>query len=205
MAQTFLILASAADVSWVFMGLENFKVTVLRNFIFKIISIFFIFTFVNNKEDLLKYILIISVSSFLGNLSLWPYLKKYLDKFSLQDLGLVQHLKPAIALFIPQIAINIYAVLNKIMLGKMISVEASGFFDSSDKIVRMVLTILTALTTVMMPHVANAYMNGQKEKVDFYLKKSFNISLFIAIPMMFGLNAIAADFVPLFLANNSCQ
>ncbi|WP_349612472.1 polysaccharide biosynthesis C-terminal domain-containing protein [Lactiplantibacillus plantarum] len=198
LAQTFLILASAADVSWVFMGLENFKVTVLRNFIFKIISIFFIFTFVNNKEDLLKYILIISVSSFLGNLSLWPYLKKYLDKFSLQDLGLVQHLKPAIALFIPQIAINIYAVLNKIMLGKMISVEASGFFDSSDKIVRMVLTILTALTTVMMPHVANAYMNGQKEKVDFYLKKSFNISLFIAIPMMFGLNAIAADFVPLF-------
>lgn len=201
LAQSFLIIASAADISWVFMGLENFKITVLRNFLFKIISIILIFTVVKSKNDLLEYILIISISALIGNISLWPYLRLYLKKIKFHDMNLIIHLKPAIALFIPQIAINIYSVLNKIMLGQLVSVESSGFFDSSDKIVRMVLTLLTALTTVMMPHVAHAYVNGQKKKINFYLMQSSYISLIVAVPMTFGLNAIAKDFVPLFFGN----
>ncbi|RXA74293.1 flippase, partial [Pediococcus acidilactici] len=57
-AQSFQIIAAAFDISWLFMGLENFKITVLRNFVVKIISLVCIFTMVKTENDLGTYILI---------------------------------------------------------------------------------------------------------------------------------------------------
>lgn len=196
--QSFLIIACAFDISWFFMGLELFKLTVLRNFIVKLISVVLIFTLVKNKDDLYVYILIISVSTLFGNLSLWPYLRSYVGRFSFRYLNVKRHLKPIIALFIPQIAINVYVFLNKIMLANMVSVEASGFFDSSDKIIRMSLTIISALTTVMFPRVAGAFAKGRNREVSQYLEKSFQISMAIAVPLMIGIMTVSTKFVPWF-------
>lgn len=198
LCQSFLIIACAFDISWFFMGLEQFKLTVLRNFIVKLISVVLIFTLVKNKSDLYVYILIISISTLFGNLSLWPYLRKYIEKVSWHYLDVRRHLKPIIGLFIPQIAINVYVFLNKIMLANMVSVEASGFFDSSDKIIRMSLTIISALTTVMFPKVAGAFAKGKNHEVSQYLEKSFQISMAIAVPLMVGIAAISTKFVPWF-------
>lgn len=43
LAQSISIIAAAFDVSWFFMGVENFGVTVLRNFVVKIITLISIF------------------------------------------------------------------------------------------------------------------------------------------------------------------
>jgi len=101
-------------------------------------------------------------------------------------------------LFIPQIATQIYLVLNKTMLGSMVSVQSSGYFDQSDKMVKMVLAIVTATGTVMLPHVANAFANGEHEKTKEYLYGSFSFVSSLSIPMMFGLAAVTSKFVPLF-------
>lgn len=198
LAQALLIIASAADISWFFMGLEKFKITVFRNFVFKIISVILIFTFVKNQSDLLKYILIITGTTLLGNLSLWPYLREYVVHIKLSNFNLKKHLIPTLALFIPQVAINIYTVLNKIMLGNMVSVEAAGFFDSSDKIIRMALTLVTAFTTVMMPHVANAFINGKMKKVNELLNNGLCFAVIMSFPMLSIISSISTKFVPWF-------
>lgn len=74
--QSIAIIAAAFDISWYFMGVENFKRTVGRNFIVSIISVIFIFTFIKSPKDLPIYVLIITGTSLIGNLSLWPYLRK---------------------------------------------------------------------------------------------------------------------------------
>uniref|UniRef100_UPI000AD15DBC oligosaccharide flippase family protein n=1 Tax=Secundilactobacillus paracollinoides TaxID=240427 RepID=UPI000AD15DBC len=48
LAQSVSLVAAAFDISWFFMGVENFAVTVLRNFIVKIITLISIFTFVKS-------------------------------------------------------------------------------------------------------------------------------------------------------------
>ncbi|MFT8661033.1 polysaccharide biosynthesis C-terminal domain-containing protein, partial [Liquorilactobacillus ghanensis] len=88
--------------------------------------------------------------------------------------------------------------LNKIMLGSMSSVVEAGFFDSSDKIIRMCLTLITALTTVMMPRVANLFANGDNKKVNEYLKIGFGIAIMFAFPIFFGIEGVASGFVPWF-------
>lgn len=197
--QSLLILAAGIDISWFFMGNEDFKKTILRNSIVKIISLISIFVFVKEKDDLTIYILIMSLSIFLGNLTLWPYLKRSVNKPNISNLNLVQHLKPSVSLFIPQIATQVYLILNKTMLGILDGVQSTGYYENSDKIVKIVLAIVTATGTVMLPRVANTFAKGDIKKVNEYLYKSFDYVSLLCIPMAFGLAAIAPKFSVWFL------
>lgn len=198
--QSILIVAAAFDISWFFMGIENFKVTVLRNMIIKIVSLICIFTFVKSKNDLTLYIAILSISQLLGNLTLFPYLRHYVYVPNWKKLNIWRHLRPSLVLFVPQIATQLYLVLNKTMVGQMVSVEAAGFYDSSDKIVKMLLAVVTATGTVMLPHVANTFAKGQTDQVKKYLYMSFDFVSGISVPLMFGIAVVAPKFTRLFFS-----
>lgn len=194
LVQSVLIIAAGLDISWFYMGLEDFRKTVLRNTLVKIISVFLIFSFVKTKNDLAVYIFIISFSQLLGNVTLWPYLKRTLQPVKIKELNIFKHLYPSLALFIPQVAIQVYLVLNKTMLGSLSSITEAGFFDNSDKMIKIVLAVVTASGTVMLPRVANTFAKGNLKKVNEYLYQSFDFSSLIAIPLMFGLAGIAPNF-----------
>lgn len=200
-AQSISIIAAAFDISWFFMGVENFAVTIFRNLVIKILSLICIFTFVKSFDDLFIYIAILSLSLLFGNLTLFPSLKRYVGKVDWKKLNVLKHLAPSIALFIPQVAIQIYLVVNKTMLGSLDSVVAAGYFDQSDRVIRLVLAIVTATGTVMLPHVANAYMRGDVEKTKESLYSSFSFVSALSVPMMFGMIAVTKKFVPLFFSN----
>ncbi|WP_063698082.1 flippase [Pediococcus inopinatus] len=197
--QSFQIIAAALDISWLFMGLENFKRTVIRNFLVKFISIICIFTLIKKSSDLGTYILILSLSTLIGNVSLWGYLKKTVFKPVFSEFHIWKHLAPSISLFIPQIAIQIYLVLNKTMLGNISGVKSAGYFEYSDRIVKMVLAIVTSLGTVMMPRIASVFAAKQYEKLRKYLYMSGDFTNFLSIPMAFGLAGIAPRFGPWFM------
>lgn len=197
-AQAISLIATMFDISWFFMGVENFSVTVLRNLVIKIITIVCIFSLVKSNNDLTLYILILSFSTFLGNLTLFPSLRRYIGRPAVKLINVCRHFKSSIILFVPQIATQIYLVVNKTMLGSMISVQSAGYFDQSDKIIKMVLAVVTATGTVMLPHVANAFANGEYKKTLVYLYRSFSFVSALSIPMLFGLVAVSSKFVPLF-------
>lgn len=200
LAQFISLLAVALDISWFFMGIEDFGITVLRNVLVKIATLICIFTFVKTSDDLTLYILILSLSLILGNMVFFLNLFKYIDRPKLSKLILLKHFKPALLLFIPQIATQVYVVMNKTMLGSMVSIQDSGYFDLSDKIIKVVLAVVTAVGTVMLPRVANAYANGKIKKTKDYLYGSFSFVTFLSVPIVFGLAAVASEFVPLFFS-----
>lgn len=197
--QTLWIIATGLDVSWYFMGMEDFKKTVVRNTIVKIVSIVLIFTLVKNKGDLGKYIFLLGIAQVGGNITLWPYLKESIQWVSPKEWHPFQHFYPSLLLFIPTITTQIYLVVNKLMLGKIGQPTALGQFDFSDKIVKLVLAIVTATGTVMLPHVANKFASGDYKGVRESLYKSFDFVTSMSVPMMFGLMAISAKFAPWFL------
>lgn len=193
------MIANILDISWFFQGLEEFRKTVTRNIIVKIISIICIFIFVKTNNDLKNYFWIYVLSTLIGNVSLWLYLPQYIKKVNIKNINIFKHIKPTISLFIPQIAIQIYTVLDKVMIGTIISDKSEvGFYEQSQKIVKILLTIVTSLGTVMLPRIAKIYMNGDKEKIQEYIRKAFNFVFFIAFPIMFGVIAVSNNFVPIF-------
>ena len=204
--QSINVIAVVFDISWLYMGIEDFKKTVIRNTLIKIVSIILIFLFVKDRSDVALYIFILAISTFLGHITLWPFLKDTLNRnFKFHGLRPFRHLKPTIALFVPQIATQIYLVLNKTMLGTMRGPKFSGYYNYSDSLIKMVLALATALGTVMLPHIANAFSNKQYERVNKLLYKSFDYVTAIATPMAFGLAGISHTLVPIFYGKGYYQ
>lgn len=193
------ILSNALDISWYFQGIEDFGKTVTRNIVVKSISIICIFIFIKTPNDLWKYLLIYTGSNILGNMTMWLYLPKLVEKVSLKTLQLTKHLKPTIALFVPQIATQVYVVLDKTMIGNITNnMSEVGFYEQAQKIVKTLLLVVTALGTVMNSRIANAFAEDKKEDVKKYLAQSFNIVWMLAIPAMFGVMAVSSKLVPWF-------
>ena len=196
------IVGNCLDISWFFQGLEEFKKTVIRNIFVRIISVLCIFTFVKHEGDLVIYFIIYTLSGILGNCTLWLYLPKYLTKINIKRLEIFKHLKPTIMLFIPQIAIQVYTLLDRTMLGFLESnISEVGYYEQSQKIIKILLAVITSMGTVMLPRISNNFANGEKESINEYIKKSFNIVFLLAFPMIFGIIPISQRFVPVFFGD----
>lgn len=199
--QSINIISVAVDISWFLMGLEQFKKTVTRNLIVKIISVILIFTFVKTAKDLWLYILINGLSALVGQLVLWVYIPKIIVKVKIGYDDIKSHILPSIKLFIPQIATQIYCVFDKTLVGYFGSPSEAGIYDMGQKIVYMSLTIPTAMGTVMLPRITNTIANGDIQKVKEYIIKSFNFVSYIAIPLCLGLIGISKGFSVWFLGS----
>lgn len=196
------LLATSIDISWFFQGIEDFKKVVIRNFVIKAISVVLIFLFIKSPADLWKYFLIYSLSTFIGNATLWIKLKNYVHIVKIKLKDLKKHIRPAISLFIPQIASSVYTVLDKTMLGTIVEdLSEVGYYEQSQKVIKIALTVVTTMGVVMIPRIANTYAKGDKQQINKYMRKTFNFIWFLALPIMFGIIAIAKKFVPCFFGD----
>ena len=74
-----------------------------------------------------------------------------------------------------------------------------GQFQYTDQIIKVILAVVTASGQVMLPHIANKFSKGDVKGIRDSLYNSFDFITAIAIPMMFGIMAIAKQFAPWFL------
>lgn len=193
------LIAAAFDISWFFQGMEEFKRTVTRNVLVRVCSVSAVFLFVKNKEDLALFTLIYSIGDLLGNLSLWLYLPKYIKGVKVKNINTFRHIWPIILLFIPQIANQIYKILDTTMIGNLVQDKAeTGYYEQGQKVIRLLLTVVTSLGVVMVPRMASTFASGDKKQIQGYLKMSFRFVFFLAFPIMFGIISISEAFVPVF-------
>lgn len=200
--QTLDIIASIFDISWFFQGIEDFKRTVLRNFLVRLLCVTLIFIFVKSPADLPLYVLCYSGTLFLGNISLWLYMPKYVNKNDINGLNIKKHIRPAVMLFLPQIATSLYTYLDKTMIGYITDNTAEvAYYEQSQTIVKTVMTVITSLGTAMMPRIANLFKTNQYEEIKKYMNASIKFVLLLAIPFTFGIMGIAKGFVPWFFGD----
>ena len=192
------IVSAAFDINWLFFGLEQFKITVIRSSIIKIISVALIFILVKTQDDVFLYAVINTVGVLASQLILWFYIKKFIvfERVSLGDS--LKHLKPDLILFIPVLAISLYKIMDKIMLGGLSDLEQVGFYENTERVIQVPLALITALGTIMMPKISNLAAKKDDWKIRQYMEKSLYFAILIASSMCFGIMAVANDFVPWF-------
>ena len=197
------LLSFAFDISWFFQGMEEFKKTVTRNVIVRLLSVACIFIFVKSPVDLPKYLLIYSLADLIGNISLWLYLPRYLKGIEVKHLNIKRHMIPILLLFIPQIAVKLYNIVDKTMIGYMITDKSAlGNYEEAYKVINVLFTVVSSLGIVMVPRIASVFASGDKRKLNEYILRSFRFTFFLAFPMMMGIIAISKEFVPIFLGED---
>jgi O-antigen/teichoic acid export membrane protein len=196
--QSLIVLSALFDISWLYIGLEKFKLVVIRNAVVKIISIACVFIFVKSENDLWIYILIMAAGTFVGQAAVWIFIKKFISFVKPTHEEIKRHIKPILILFIPVIATSVYSIMNKIMLGAMTDKMQLGFFENSYKIVAIPMGLVTALNAVIIPRMASINASGDqaaRKKLTLILMKYV---ILLAFAVAFGIAAIAYDFAPLF-------
>ena len=186
------------DINWFFFGMEMFKMTVTRNTIVKIINLICIFTFVKTANDIYIYGLIMVVGTLVSQLMLWPFVPRYVSFVRVSFDEIREHITPNLTLFVPVIAISIYTIMDKVMLGMMSSMDEVGYYESSNKLTSIPAMAITSLGTVMLPRMSNLIANGRHKEARMYIQKSLIVSALLSSSMAFGLSAVASNFVPFF-------
>lgn len=196
--QMISFLTIALDITWLLQAMEEFGKIVGRNLFFKILSIVYVFAFVRTKEDLILHVAGNVIISFLIQASVWAYVPQYVDAPDWKNLKPFRHLKGVIALFIPTIAISIYTVLDKTMIGIFSTPYENGYYEQALNLSRTVLSLITALGAVMLPRLGYHYNRGEKEEVNNLMYQSYRFVWFLGIPLCFGLMGVAGNIVPWF-------
>ncbi|MCR1960451.1 flippase [Thomasclavelia cocleata] len=201
--QYLLVLSVFLDVSWIFIGMENLGIVAFRNFVAKLITVIGIFIFIKSRNDLWIYFFLFSFVTFITTISMFPIVKKYIKFSNISLKDIFNHIIPSIKLFIPQIATMLYLQFDKIMLQILGSgSEQVAFYDQAEKFINIPLTVITALCTVMVPRIANLYANKNFQSIEYYMNKTIKFSLFLSVPMMFGLISISEELIPWYLGSS---
>ena len=200
--QYLLILATFIDISWFFIAIEEMKCVVFRNFIAKIITVICIFLFVKDENDLVVYLFSFAFITFITTIGLYKKLTDFNIKLFKNYKNIYTHLSPAIKIFLPQIAGLLYLQIDKIMINFITNQPNQiAFYEQGEKIILIPLALITALSGVIMPRLANEYSKKNITTVKNFLNKSIEFSLFISIPMSMGIAGIASNLIPWYLGD----
>lgn len=196
--ETLFIVSAMLDINWLFFGLEEFKKTITRNTFIKVGNIILIFLLVKSQNDLWKYVLIMAGMTCLSQLILWGFTKGKIFFVRVKWKDIIKHIKPNLILFIPVIAISLYKIMDKIMLGGLTTVTEVGYYENAEKIIGIPMTLITALGTVMLPRMSNLVVKGDKEQAERYISKSIYFVMFLSFAMCTGLMGVGYHFAPFF-------
>lgn len=205
--QFFFLVSSMLDINWFYFGLEQFKLTVTRNTIIKVVTVIAIFIFVKSPDDLYKYTIIMALGTLGGQIVLWCFLKNYVQKANVTWNEIKKHIKPNLVLFVPVIAVSMYISMDKILLGYLTNKTEVGYFESANKVTTIPSLLIGALGTVMLPRVSNLVSKGKGDTIKRYLELSQLVSVFLSVSMALGMSGVVREFVPLFYGTGfeKCQ
>lgn len=192
------VFSSVIDINWFYFGMELFKITVMRNTIIKISTTLLIFLLVKNKNDVCLYALILSIGTIASQLFLWLQIHKFVDLKKPKLKKVVKHIKPNLILFIPIVAISLYKIMDKIMLGLFANNIEVGYYESAERLINIPIGLITALGTVMLPRITNMLANNRESEIYKYLNVSLEFALAISSAMSFGIISVSELFVPIF-------
>ena len=198
MWQSIQLFASLFDISWFFSGIQKFKVTVTRNFIIRVITIISIFVFIKEPSDVWKYLLINAIGNLVGQIVVWTQMKQYITIVPIKAKDIISHIKPLFILFVPIIAMSVYRYMDKIMVKELSEVSELGWYENSEKIVELPLTLITTIGVVLLPKMSNIASSGQVKEANKYFNLSMKYSMIFAFGLSAGLMGIAPVFAPVF-------
>ena len=194
------ILAQFIDCTWVYVGMEDMRPAVTKNFVTRLANVAGIFLLVRKREDLWIYVLLLAATSLIATAAAYTQLRKYVGKPAGKWQRFFYHIKGSVSLFLPQAAAMFYLQVDKVMLQWLTGRSSQvSFYDYAEKMINIPLSLITVLSTVMMPRIANEFKNGNKEQISSLLGKAGRYTLFMAFPLMFGLAVISGQFIPWYL------
>lgn len=200
--QSLSIIAAFFDITYLLQGLEQFRLTVIRNTLVKLVGVVLTFALVKEPSDVYIYTIIQTGVTLLGNISMWVYLPKFVS-IKHVNMGQLSHgIVELIQLFIPVLSVQLYYTIDKTMLGMVTNgMTENGYYEQAIKIIRLCQNMMGAMGAVLLSSIPRLLITSGKQEVKKTIDSSIGLNLFVAVPITAGLISIADIMVPWFFGS----
>lgn len=188
------IVANIFYVEFVNEALENYKFITTKSIIVKIIYFASILLFIRNKDDVILYAIIVSLTNFLNNIVSFIYAKSKI-KFNFKDIEFKKYLKPLLAVLIITNLDLLYSQLDRVMLGKYVNDVAVTLYYVPYYVVSTLVAIPYSIINVSIPRLSYILKNEGKEKYVEKLNNSISSLMFVIVPMCLGIFVVAKEVI----------
>lgn len=181
---------------WFYQGIENQIYITIRYIFIRILTLFLMYLLIKNENDFVKYGMIVVFMNSGSNILNLINIKKYLsfEDINLKNINIIKHLKPVITISITVISASIYQQLDVVMLGN-INDKIVAYYTVPNKLIRLVIILITALGTVLLPRISNCIKNNDVENYKKYINYSIKYILMISIPSVVGIFLLADNII----------
>lgn len=199
------VAGSVVDVTWLLNGCQEFRIPMVRNACTRLLGMAVILLFVRTPADTWIYVAAVAVPFLLNALLVWPFVGRFVDFRRPTAKGAFSHMKPNLVLFVPVIAVSLYTLLDKVMLGTMAGMGQTGLYDYAEKISKMPLAVVTALGAVVLPRMTEVIAAGRRDEARDLVATTMWFMEAVALGICFGIGAVATEFVPVFFGKGYAE
>lgn len=196
--QAIYVASALFDITWFFYGLENFQSVVIKNTVIKILECVLIFLLIKKPSDLWIYTLIVSSGLALGQIVMLPQAMKIARPIPVGWGDIKSHIKPLLLLSVAVIAVSLYTVFDKTLLGLMTTKDNVAFYEYSNKIINIPKAIIGVVGTVTFPRACKMLNEGNLAGHRQCMEESLVLICMIGFASIFGLCAVADPLAVLY-------
>ena len=176
------------DISFYYQGVENFKSLAIRSIIVKLIGLICVFVFVKKQEDLWIYALCTSLALLFSNIIIWPPMIKNIKFLPIKKLNIKKRIMPSLLIFLPTLAVTIYSVLDKTMIG-LLSPNPdydNGCYEQAYKLNSVALLFVVVISPIMIPRNTYDYSHGNIDEFQNHIYYSSKYVWMVGLPLIAG-------------------
>ena len=189
------ILSALFDVSWLFFGLDEFKLVTSINGVFAIIKMILIFFLIRNPNHIYIYASLYYGALLLSNITLFAISFKKMGKPKLDISTAIKYIKPLLFFSLAVVAVALYTVFDKTLIGIFINNKEVAYYEYADRIIGIPKMLLLTIGAVLFPKMCS--LESKKEYGD--MQALHHVSLFFTVALsvgsIFGLLAIGQTLV----------
>lgn len=177
------ILLQTLGMEWLYNALEQYTYITIRSIVFKSIAAVMTFLLIKSAEDYIIYGGIVVFTSSASYILNFINVRKYITFKRFEKYNLKRHMKPIMVFFFSTIVISIYGQFDSLMLGFIKGDDSVGIYNAALKIKSVVLSLSTAITSVLIPRMSLYYSGDKKNAFIDLLTKSMRVTFLLMIPL----------------------
>lgn len=193
------ILTECIGAEFIFVALERQKFMLIRNVIFKIISLVCIFVFIKSENDLLVYACIMLISTAgisVTNIIAYRGLINW-KCIHIKVKSLLPYITPLFQVFLMNILIHYYGMMDVVVLGNMGSVEEVGYYSTASKLYGLSYAFLASTAIPLLPRASYYLEKGLTDEYNSLIRKCYDIYVIFIIFISFILFFYSENIVTL--------
>ena len=198
------IVLSYINVDWFYQGMEEYKYISIRSTVIKLLSLVALIVFVRAPEDYITYVVLHVVAIAGNNVFNIVHARKYISLRGKKP-SVWKHVKPVFVLLIASLAIEVYMMIDTLMLGIFHDDTVVGCYSNAMKLTRMVNTLCSAIGAVLLPRLSVTFAKQDKKQFNGLVNTALKVMLLLAIPAAVGMVVLSDEIVALLFGSTFGQ